>query len=487
MKQLKDIIYKCNLLEVVGPTDILVKDIYFDSRKAHEGSLFVAVRGTQSDGHQFMGQVAEKGVSAIVCEDFPEQLVPGITYVRVSDSAAALARIAANYFNNPSEKLILVGITGTNGKTTSATLLYKLFLKLGYKSGLISTVRNLINEQVIPATHTTPDPIQLNALLAAMHDEGCTHCFMEVSSHAVTQKRTDALRFIGGVFTNITHDHLDYHKTFDAYIKAKKGFFDALGSTSFALTNGDDKNGLVMLQNTKAEKYTYGMHSMSDFKGRMIENHLTGLLLNFDGQELLCKLIGSFNAYNLLAVYATAILLGQEKLQVLTALSQLDSVEGRFDFIQSASKVMGVVDYAHTPDALQNVLSTIRDVNTTGGKVITVVGCGGDRDAAKRPVMAKIASEYSDKVIFTADNPRSEKPEEIIRQMEKGVPVVEMKKVLSITDRREAIKTACTLASAGDIILVAGKGHEKYQEINGVRTPFDDKMILQEFFDLILH
>jgi UDP-N-acetylmuramoyl-L-alanyl-D-glutamate--2,6-diaminopimelate ligase len=486
MKLLKDVLYKASLLEVSGSTDVQVREICFDSRKAGEGSLFVAIRGTQSDGHRFIDEVAGRGAAAIVCEELPEERKAGITYVRVRDTASALSQLAANFYGNPSEKLILTGITGTNGKTTTATLLYRLFSDLGYACGLISTVRNRVIDQVLPATHTTPDPVQLNALLDTMVDAGCTHCFMEVSSHAVVQKRVEALRFAGGVFTNLTHEHLDYHKTFEDYLRAKKTFFDRLGEYAFALTNLDDKNGNVMLQSTRASKHTYSFQKLGEFRGRLIENHLTGLLLNFNGHEILCRLIGAFNAYNLLAVYATAVLLRQDREKVLVAMSKLGPVEGRFDFIRSAGNVIGVVDYAHTPDALQNVLDTIREVNNTGGKVITVVGCGGDRDRAKRPVMAKIACDRSDRVILTSDNPRTEDPLAILREMEKGVGRQEAARVLSIADRREAIKTACSLAAPGDIILVAGKGHEKYQEVNGVRTPFDDKKVLQEFFDLIV-
>ncbi len=482
MRILKDIIYKTGILDVSGATDISIADICFDSRKAKEASLFVAVRGTQADGHQYINSVIEQGAVAIVCEQLPKILAEGITYIRVSDSASALAHIASNFYGNPSEKLKLVGITGTNGKTTTATLLYHLFRSLGYGVGLLSTVKNLVNDQVIPATHTTPDPIQLNALLSAMVDEECTHCFMEVSSHAVIQKRIAGLKFAGGIFTNITHDHLDYHKTFAEYVKAKKSFFDSLSSDAFALTNPDDKNGNVMLQNTKAKKYSYSLHSMSDYKCKLIENHFSGLILNLDGHEVHCKLVGSFNAYNLTAAYSTAVLLGENKMNVLTELSRLNSVEGRFDYVSSTKKIIGVVDYAHTPDALQNVLATIHDVSSGHGRVITIVGCGGDRDSSKRPVMAKIACDLSDKVILTSDNPRSEDPSEIIHEMEKGIGPGEVMKTISIVDRKEAIKAAVQLAMPGDIILVAGKGHEKYQEIKGVRTPFDDKKILQEMF-----
>ena len=482
MKPLKDILYKAGILDVFGSTDTEIVDVCFDSRKARNGSLFVAVRGTQADGHGFISSVVEQGAAAIVCETLPEQRVAGVTYVRVQDSALALGQIAANFFGNPSEKLKLVGVTGTNGKTTTVTLLFQLFRRLGYGVGLLSTVRNQINDQVIPSTHTTPDPIQLNALLSAMVDEGCTHAFMEVSSHAVAQKRIAGLRFAGGVFTNITHDHLDYHKTFEEYLKAKKGFFDQLSSDAFALVNADDRNGAVMLQNTRARKYTYALRTMADYKARLVENQFSGLLLNIDGQEVLCRLVGSFNAYNLTATYAAAVQLGESKMEVLTALSLLAPVEGRFDYVASPANVIGVIDYAHTPDALQNVLSTIHDVMAGQGRVITIVGCGGDRDAAKRPVMARIACELSDQVILTSDNPRSEDPAEIIRQMERGIPPTDSRKSLSIADRKEAIKTAVTLARSGDIILVAGKGHEKYQEIKGVRHPFDDKKVIEELF-----
>ena len=485
MKVLKDLIYKAGIEEVVGSTDVTIADVCFDSRQAHEGSLFVAVKGTQSDGHSYIDQVIEKGVVAVVCEVIPEVLMTGITYVRVHDSALALAFIASNYYGNPSEKLNLVGVTGTNGKTTTVTLLYQLFRKLGYSVGLLSTVKNQINDQVIPATHTTPDPIQLNALLAAMVDEGCEYAFMEVSSHSVVQKRVASLVFAGGVFTNITHDHLDYHKTFDNYLKAKKEFFDHLSSDAFALVNVDDRNGPVMLQNTKARKYSYALNSMADYKCRLVENHFSGLLLNIDGQSVLCKLVGSFNAYNLTAAYGVAMQFNQDKLEVLTALSILSPVEGRFDYVTSANNVVAIVDYAHTPDALQNVLDTIHNVNAGHGQVITIVGCGGDRDSAKRPVMAKIACEMSDRVILTSDNPRSEEPAEIIKQMERGVPPGDIRKTLSIVDRREAIKTAVSVARPGDVILIAGKGHEKYQEVKGVRTPFDDKKIVLELFQIM--
>lgn len=485
MKLLKDVLYKSGIESVSGSTDVNIVDVCFDSRTVREGSLFIAIRGTQVDGHEFMFTVVEKGAVAIVCEELPETLLTGITYVKVSNSALALAQIAANYYDNPSEKLKLVGVTGTNGKTTTVTLLFNLFRGLGYSVGLLSTVKNQINEQVIPATHTTPDPIQLNVMLAAMVADGCEYAFMEVSSHAVVQKRIAGVVFAGGIFTNITHDHLDYHKTFENYLKAKKEFFDTLPADAFALTNLDDKNGSVVLQNTKAKKYTYGIKSIGDFKCKVIENHFSGLLLNMNSHEVLCRLVGSFNAYNLTAAFGAAVLLGKDKIEVLTMLSTLSPVEGRFDFVTSSSQIIGVVDYAHTPDALQNVLDTIRDVNNGHGQIITVVGCGGDRDAEKRPIMAKIACEKSNKVILTSDNPRSEDPEKIIKQMEKGIPMADLRKSLSITDRREAIKAAVSFAKPGDVILVAGKGHEKYQEIKGVRTPFDDKNILLELFKIM--
>jgi len=483
MKLLKELLYKSGLTEVYGTTESGITEVCFDSRKAKAGALFVATRGTQSDGHRFINDVIEKGCTSIVCEEIPGERKNDVTYVVVKDSAAALSIIAANFFDNPSENLKLVGVTGTNGKTTTTTLLYQLFRKSGNGVGLLSTVKNKINEEEIPATHTTPDPVQLNALLARMVEAGCAYCFMEVSSHAVAQKRIAGLKFAGGVFTNLTHDHLDYHKTFEEYLKAKKAFFDGLSEEAFALTNTDDKNGMVMLQNTHARKYTYSLKSMSDYKCRLIENHFEGLILNIDGHEVLCRLVGSFNAYNLTAAYATAVLLGENKLDVLTRLSSLDPVEGRFDYLTSKKKIVGVVDYAHTPDALENVLKTIHDVSRQG-RVITVVGCGGDRDSGKRPVMAKIACDMSDKVILTSDNPRSEDPGEIIRAMEKGIGIGEARKALSIVDRKEAIKTAVSIAQPGDVILVAGKGHEKYQEIKGVRTPFDDKEVLSEMFQL---
>jgi|LakMenE18May11ns_1017448.scaffolds.fasta_scaffold9944779_1 UDP-N-acetylmuramoyl-L-alanyl-D-glutamate--2,6-diaminopimelate ligase len=485
MKKIKDILYGVSLRQVSGSTNGNVSGICFDSRKALPTVLFVAVRGTESDGHAFINLAIDNGASAVLCEEFPAEIREKVSYFLVDNSAKALGIIASNFYDNPSSKLKLVGVTGTNGKTTIATLLFQLFQDLGYKTGLLSTVQNQINQLIVPATHTTPDPVVLNSLLNDMVESGCDYCFMEVSSHAMAQYRTAGLSFSGGIFTNLTHDHLDFHKTFDSYLKAKKSFFDGLTGHAFALTNIDDKNGIVMLQNTGGHRKTYGLKNIADFKARIIENHFSGLLLNIDGQEVWFKMVGSFNAYNLLAVYATALLLEQDRTRVLTSLSRLSGAEGRFDYIISATGVIGIVDYAHTPDAVQNVLSTIQDIRKGTEQVITVIGCGGDRDKAKRPVMAKVACDWSTKVVLTSDNPRSEVPEQIIRDMEEGVMPSNKKKTLSIADRREAIRTACHLAKPGDIILVAGKGHEKYQDIAGVKLPFDDKEILTEFLNLM--
>ncbi len=482
LKLLSDILYKTRLEEIIGSTNVAISSVTFDSRKVKKDSLFIATRGTASDGHHYIEVAIEAGAVAIVCEELPEELKENITYVKVLDSSASLGYIACNFYDNPSEKLKLVGITGTNGKTTTVTLLFNLFRGLGYNVGLLSTVENKINTTVIPSTHTTPDALALNELLAKMVEAGCQYAFMEVSSHAIVQHRITGLKFTGAAFSNITHDHLDYHKTFEEYIKAKKMFFDNLQDDAFALTNKDDRNGSVMLQNTKAKKYSYGLKSIADFKCRVIENHLNGLLLNIDNQEVWVKLIGSFNAYNVLVVYAIALLLKQDKVQVLTTLSNLNSVEGRFQYIKSKNAIVAIVDYAHTPDALKNVLETIKDIRTGNEQVITLVGCGGDRDAAKRPIMAQIACEYSNKVILTSDNPRSEDPEDILNQMQAGINPVEMKKTLRISDRKEAIRTAVAFAKEGDIILIAGKGHEKYQEIKGVKHPFDDFEIVKENF-----
>lgn len=483
MKLLSDILYKTRLDEVVGSTNVAISSVTFDSRQVKKDSLFIATRGTAVDGHNFIDKAIESGAAAIVCEELPADQKENITYVKVLNSSEALGYIACNYYDNPSEKLKLVGITGTNGKTTTVTLLFNLFRGLGYNVGLLSTVENKINNTVIPSTHTTPDALKLNELLAMMVEQGCQYAFMEVSSHAIVQHRIAGIHFAGAAFSNITHDHLDYHKTFDEYIRAKKLFFDNLQDDAFALTNKDDRNGMVMLQNTKAKKYTYGLKSVADFKCRVIENHLNGLLLSIDNQEVWVRLIGSFNAYNVLVVYAISQLLKQDKTQVLTTLSNLNSVEGRFQYIKSKNGIVAIVDYAHTPDALKNVLETIKDIRTGNEQVITLAGCGGDRDAAKRPVMAKIACEYSDKVILTSDNPRSENPEEILNQMQAGINPVDAKKTLRISDRKEAIRTAVAFAKEGDIILIAGKGHEKYQEINGVKYPFDDFEIVKELFN----
>ncbi|MEO5911550.1 MAG: UDP-N-acetylmuramoyl-L-alanyl-D-glutamate--2,6-diaminopimelate ligase [Pelobium sp.] len=487
MAILKDILYGVALEQVVGSTEVEVAAIAFDSRKVIPQTLFIAIKGTLSDGHAFIAKAIEDGAQVIVAEELPEKFEDDITYIKVKNSAQALGIISANFYQHPSKKLKLIGITGTNGKTTVATLLYKLFRELGYKCGLISTVENVINGKIIPSTHTTPDPIALNILLVDMVFLGCDYCFMEVSSHAVAQYRIEGLSFSGGIFTNITHDHLDFHHTFDNYIKAKKGFFDGLSRSSFALTNADDKNGMVMLQNTKAHQKTYGLKSLTDFKAKIIENQFSGLHLDLDGEDVFFKLVGSFNASNLLAVYGAALLLDQDKIKVLTVLSKLSGAEGRFDYIISPNKVIGIVDYAHTPDALENVLSTIDNIRSKTEQVITIIGCGGDRDKTKRPMMAKSACDWSDKVILTSDNPRSEDPAQIIKDMEEGVSPVNQRKVISITDRREAIKTACHLAKPGDIILLAGKGHEKYQEIKGVRTDFDDKQILNDCFTRLIN
>ena len=485
MKSLQDILYGVAIRQVIGSSGIEIKKICFDSRQAEAGSLFVAVKGTVSDGHQYISQVIEKGVVAIICEDLPELTQDNVCYIKTENTAQALGILASNFYDNPSDKLKLVGVTGTNGKTTVATLLFQLFRDLGYKAGLISTVQNHINDQIIPSTHTTPDQLTLNSLLNDMVLSGCDYCFMEVSSHALAQYRTEGLNFTGGAFTNITHDHLDYHLTFAAYLKAKKMFFDKLGRSAFALTNADDKNGAVMLQNTKAHQKSYGLKNVADFKAKIIESHFSGLLLDIEGKEVWFKMIGSFNAYNLLVAYAVAILLEQDEEKVLTVLSRLRGAEGRFDWIKSPNGVIGIVDYAHTPDAVLNVLNTIKDIRKGTEQVITVIGCGGNRDKTKRPVMAKVAGDGSDKVILTSDNPRNEEPEEIIHDMEAGISPANKRKTLSITDRKEAIRTACHLAKPGDIILLAGKGHEKYQEIKGVKHPFDDKEILFEQFNML--
>jgi UDP-N-acetylmuramoyl-L-alanyl-D-glutamate--2,6-diaminopimelate ligase len=484
MPTLQDILYKVNLWSVHGNLNTTVNDLQIDSRKVNKGSVFIAVRGVSADGHQFINAVIGKGAAAIVCEVLPEQLNNEIVYVQVENSAAAAGFMAHNFYGQPSEKLKLVGVTGTNGKTTVATLLYKLFESLGCKSGLLSTVQNQVGDAVIPATHTTPDAITLNALLKQMVDAGCTYAFMETSSHAIDQNRIAGLQYAGAIFTNITHDHLDYHKTFDEYIRVKKSFFDSLPSSAFAISNTDDKRGKVMLQNTNAIKYFYSLKTMAEFKGRILENNLTGLIMTINDQEVHFRLIGEFNAYNLLAVYGAAICLGEDKLEVLRCLSVLTGAEGRFDYmISEKEKIIGIVDYAHTPDALINVLSTIQNLRKGHEHIITVVGCGGDRDKTKRPIMGEVACKYSNKAIFTSDNPRSENPEQILKEMEAGLDVAAKRKFISTPDRREAIKTAVSLAMRDDIVLIAGKGHEKYQDIKGIKYPFDDKEVLREVFE----
>jgi UDP-N-acetylmuramoyl-L-alanyl-D-glutamate--2,6-diaminopimelate ligase len=482
--QLKDILYKVSLTSTYGDMNTEVKSICFDSRKVEQGSLFVAVRGTQSDGHGYILKAIDLGAKVIVCERLPESIVESVTFVTVKNSGHALGIMSSNFFGTPSEKLKLTGVTGTNGKTTTATLLYQLFTNLGHRSGLISTVENRIGETVIPATHTTPDPVQLNDLLKKMVDEGCSYVFMEVSSHAVAQDRIAGLKFAGAIFTNITHDHLDYHKTFENYIKAKKKFFDDLTGDSFALVNADDKRGMVMLQNTKAAKHTFGIKKMTDFKAKIITNSIEGLELEVDGKSVWFKMIGDFNAYNLLGVYGTAVLLGQEPDEVLTQLSTLRGAPGRFEQVNPGSKIIAIVDYAHTPDALQNVLETINQFRTGTEQVITVIGCGGNRDKTKRPLMASIACRLSDKVVLTSDNPRDEDPMQILQEMQTGIMPSEARKTLVIADREEAIKTACMMAKEKDIVLIAGKGHEDYQEIKGVKHPFDDRKVVERMLKM---
>jgi UDP-N-acetylmuramoyl-L-alanyl-D-glutamate--2,6-diaminopimelate ligase len=483
---LQEILYKVRIRSVKGNTSIEVKDLQIDSRKVTAGSCFIAMKGTAADGHAFIDIAIANGATAIVCETLPDTFNDTITYVEVEDSTTAAGYMAHNFYGEPTAKMKLVGVTGTNGKTTIATLLWKLFTGLGYKCGLISTVQNQIGEKVVDATHTTPDAISLNALLRQMVDEDCTHVFMECSSHAIHQHRIAGLNFAGAIFSNITHDHLDYHKTFDEYIRVKKSWFDGLPATAFAISNADDKRGAVMLQNTAAKKHFYSLKTMAEFKGKILDNSLAGLHMIIDDTDVFFRLIGEFNAYNLLAVYGTAICLGEPKNEVLQVLSSLHGADGRFDYIVSKNeKVIGIVDYAHTPDALLNVLATIKNLRQGNEHIITVVGCGGDRDKTKRPIMAEVACEHSDRVIFTSDNPRSEDPLEILREMELGVNVVARKKYISIADRKEAIKTAISLSAREDILLIAGKGHEKYQEINGVKYDFDDKKILKELFELL--
>jgi UDP-N-acetylmuramoyl-L-alanyl-D-glutamate--2,6-diaminopimelate ligase len=480
MMTLKDILYKVTLNAVVGSTSVDIRSVKFDSRKVKNGDLFVAIKGSIADGHEYIDVAISNGANSVVCETLPKNIVDGVTYVEVDNSSKALAIIASNFYENPSENLRLVGVTGTNGKTTVASLLYQLFKKAGYKVGLLSTVKIMVDETKFKATHTTPDSLTINSYLSKMNAVGVEFCFMEVSSHGIHQYRTEGLHFEGGIFTNLSHDHLDYHKTFAEYRDVKKKFFDGLSSKAFALSNIDDKNGLVMLQNTKARKNTYALKQYADYKSQILENQFGGLLLKINDSEVWTRLIGDFNAYNVLAIYATAELLGLEKVEILRLISDLENVSGRFQYIVSDERITAIVDYAHTPDALKNVLQTINSIRTKNEELITVVGCGGDRDRTKRPKMGHIATALSTKVIFTSDNPRSEKPEDILEEIESGVEPQNYKKTLTIQDRKQAIKTACQMAQPNDIILIAGKGHETYQEINGERFDFDDFKIVQE-------
>ncbi|HPH98979.1 MAG TPA: UDP-N-acetylmuramoyl-L-alanyl-D-glutamate--2,6-diaminopimelate ligase [Chitinophagaceae bacterium] len=486
MTTLQNILYKTKLLAVQGNTNLPVSSIHIDSREVQAGSVFVAIKGVTTDGHQFIETAIQKGAIVIVCEQFPATIHNNITYIQVANAQEAVAYMAHQFYGEPSTKIKLVGVTGTNGKTTIATLLYQLFTALGYTCGLISTVQNHIGTEILPSTHTTPDAIQLNALLQQMLQAGCTHVFMECSSHAIHQHRITALQFTGALFSNITHDHLDYHKTFNEYIRVKKSFFDHLPSTAFAISNVDDKRGTVMLQNTSAQKYYYSLKTVADFKGRILENDLTGLSMIVNEEEVHFRMIGDFNAYNLLAVYGAAVCLGEDKKEVLRVLSTLTGAEGRFDYILSSKqKIIAIIDYAHTPDALKNVLATIQILRKNAERIITVVGCGGDRDTTKRPIMAEVAAALSDQVFITSDNPRSEDPQVIIQDMQAGLNSAGKRKTIAITDRKEAIKAAAQFAQAGDIILIAGKGHEKYQEIKGVKYAFDDKEVVREMFALM--
>jgi len=483
LKLLSDILYKTDLLQISGTTELMIGSIISDSRLAKSDCLFVAVKGITSDGHDYIQKAIDAGATAIVYQQNIEDFKNNVTYVKVADSSFALGVIASNFYGNPSSFLKLVGVTGTNGKTTIATLLYKLFRNKGFKCGLISTVVNQIDDVSVAAAYTTPDAVELNRLLSEMVAAGCEYCFMEVSSHAIDQERIAGVKFAGGIFTNITHDHLDYHKTFSNYLNAKRTFFDRLDRSSFAITNVDDKNGWIMVQNTAAKRYTYGIKNMADFKGSILEDQKSGLVMQIEGKEVWCKLVGEFNAYNLMAIYACACQLGMDREDALTALSGLEAVEGRFDYVVGKNKITGIVDYAHTPDALENVIRTINKLRKANERLITVVGCGGNRDAAKRPLMASIAASMSDKVVITSDNPRFENADDIIDDMKRGLNPVAEKKVLVVQNRREALKIAVSVAGEGDFILVAGKGHEKYQEIKGVRYPFDDKEILREFLE----
>lgn len=486
MPILQDILYKVNIRSVYGSLAVPVSDLQIDSRKVTAGSCFIAIKGHSLDGHQYIETAVEKGAVAVIAEKAPAQLKEGVIYVLVENSAAAAGNLANNFYGSPSAKMKVVGVTGTNGKTTIATLLFKLFSSLGYKCGLFSTVQNQVGDTIVEATHTTPDAISINAMMRQMLDGGCSYVFMECSSHAIHQHRITGLHFAGGLFSNITHDHLDYHRTFDEYIKVKKSFFDTLSSDAFAISNADDKRGLVMLQNTNAKKHLYSLRTMAEFKGKILDNSLTGLQMMVNDQEVHFRMIGEFNAYNLLAVYGAAICLGEDKQKVLQILSNLTGAEGRFDYsISPTDRIIGIIDYAHTPDALLNVLATIKKLRQGHERIITVVGCGGDRDKTKRPVMAEVACEHSDKVVFTSDNPRSEDPDAILKDMEAGLLPSMRKKYSVIADRKEAIKIAVEMAQKEDILLIAGKGHEKYQDIKGVKYPFDDKQILNEMFLLL--
>lgn len=481
--KLEELIKPIQAIGIANSQNVEITGVNSDSRLIEPGHLFVAVKGTQTDGHAYIHSAIEKGAVAVVCEELPKELAERVVYIQVTDSEDAIGKIATTFYGDPTSKLELVGVTGTNGKTTIATLLYNTFRYFGYKVGLISTVCNYIDDEAVPTEHTTPDPVTLNKLLGKMADAGCKYAFMEVSSHSIAQKRISGLKFAGGIFTNLTRDHLDYHKTVENYLKAKKAFFDNLPKSAFALTNLDDKNGLVMTQNTKAKVYTYSLRSLCDFKGKILESHFEGMILNFNEKELAVQFIGKFNASNLLAVFGASCLLGKKEEEVLVALSTLHPVAGRFDSMRSPDGYTAIVDYAHTPDALINVLNAIHDVLEGKGKVITVVGAGGNRDKGKRPIMAKEAADRSDRVIITSDNPRNEEPQDIINDMLAGLNNDDKKKVISIADRKEAIRTACMLAQPGDVILVAGKGHENYQEIKGVKHHFDDKEVLKEVFD----
>ena len=483
MPHLHDILYKVGIRSVKGSTAVEVGDLHIDSREVGPGGCFIAIRGTHSDGHTHIPDALGKGAVAVICERMPDEMPEHVTFVRVEDAAEAAGVAAHEFFGRPSEKLRLTGVTGTNGKTTIATLLYKLFKGMDHTCGLVSTVENRIGDTVVPSTHTTPDAVSLNRLLARMVEAGCTHAFMECSSHAIHQRRISGIRFSGAVFSNITHDHLDYHGTFDEYIRVKKSLFDNLPPDAFAISNLDDRRGTVMLQNTRADKFYYSLRSISDFRGKVLENAITGLQMVVNEQEVQFRLVGEFNAYNLMAVYAAAVCLGEDRQEVLRVMSGLTGAEGRFEVMVSPrTRVVGIVDYAHTPDALANVLSTIQRLRGGGERIITVVGCGGDRDASKRPVMGEVACSQSDQAVFTSDNPRSEDPDAIMEQMRRNLTAAHMRKLICIADRREAIRTAVTLADADDIVLVAGKGHEKYQEVAGVKRPFDDKEVLASLF-----